>query len=190
MATNPRIPDNPQTRQGTRPELVPPPPKRPGSGLPGVLFSLLVAAALIAAIVYYMPRAPKKSPAPTAGQSPVQPTANQLQFSALHLALGPTGNEMTLQGQVMNAGNRPIIGTSVQLAFVGANGKVVGTVIQPLEGMAEKGGVLQPDELGTDPIKPNQTRAFRVTVSPVPAGWNHQLPQMTVLTVSAEGGSR
>jgi hypothetical protein len=190
MATDPRIPLSPRDTQNRRPELVPPAPKRPGSGLPGLLFAIIVAAALIAAIVYYMPRAPKKSPAPTGAQAPVQPTPNQLQFSALHLALGPTGNEMTLQGQLMNAGNRPILGASVQLAFMGANGQVVGRVIKPLEGMVAKGGVLQTDDFGTDPIKPNQTRAFRVTVSPVPAGWNHQMPQMTVMTVSAEGSGK
>ena len=190
MATNPRIPSDPRIPEKKGPEVVPPrlSPKRPGSGVPGVLFAIVVAAALIAAIVYYMPRAPKKSPPPTGSQVPVQPTANELQFSNLQLKIGPAPNEMTLQGQVMNAGERPILGSTVQLGFLGADGRVVGTTVKPLEGMVEKNGVLQPDDWGNDAMRPNQQRAFRVVVDPVPAGWNHQMPSMAVLTVSAEGG--
>lgn len=188
MATNPRVPsDSRDTGENRRPELVPPSPKRPGSGLPGVLFAIAVAAALIAAIVYYMPRAPKKSPAPTAAQAPVQPNSNQLQFTNVHLGIAPTGGAMTLEGDVMNTGARPVLGASVQVSFRDAGGKVLGNVVQPLEGMVNKGSSLQSDSFGTDPLKPNQTRPFRVTVSPVPAGWDHNLPSLTVLTVSAEG---
>jgi len=188
MATNPRIPsDSRDTGENRRPELVPPAPKRPGFGLPGVLFAILVAAALIAVIVYYMPRAPKKTPPPSAAQLPAQPGSNQLQFSNVHLGMAPTGGAMTLEGLVMNTSGRPVLGATVQASFLDSGGKVVGNVVQPLEGMVNKEGVLQSDSFGTDPLQPNATRPFRMTVSPVPAGWNHSLPNLTVLTVSAEG---
>ena len=72
MATNPRIPPNAGNLEPKRPQLVPTGPKmqRPGSSLPGVLLAIAVAAALIAAIIYYMPRAPKKTPAPSAARVP------------------------------------------------------------------------------------------------------------------------
>jgi len=188
MATNPRLPSDPQDSSNRKPQIVPPGPARktPGAG-PGVVFALIVAAALFAAIAYYMPRAPHKSPAPTGSQAPPQPTSNQLQFSNVNLRLGPAGSEVSLQGMVMNAGNRPILGSTVQLNFMDNTGKVVATVVKPLQGMAEQNGVLQSDDFGTNPLKPNQTRAFQVVVSPVPKGWNHTLPNMTVLTVSAAG---
>lgn len=185
MATNPRIPSEP-SNTSTKPQIVPPRPakKWPGAA-PGVVFALIVAAALIAAIVYYMPRAPHRSPAPTDSQAPIQPTANQLQFSNLHMMEGPAPGEVTLQGLVMNAGNRPILNATVQLNFLDANGRAVANVTKPLEGMVEQNGMLQPENWGTHPVKPNQTRAFRVTVASVPAGWNHTMPKMTVLTVAA-----
>jgi hypothetical protein len=188
MATNPRIPSNPPRTGNKRPEIVPPLAKKkwPGAG-PGVAFGIIVAAALIAAIVYYMPRAPHKSPAPTNSQSPVQPTPNELQFSNLHITNGPAAGEVTLNGTVMNAGNRPILNATVQLNFTGADGRVVGSVTEPLQGMVEQGGVLQPESWGTHPFQPNQTRVFRITLNNVPAGWNHAMPSMTVLTVGAEG---
>jgi len=186
MATNPRVPSDPNNQK--RPELVPAPVVRkkwPGAG-PGVAFALIVAAALIAAVVYYMPRAPKKSPPPAGAQAPIQPVSNELQFSNLHIALGPAGSEMTLDGSVMNAGNRPILGSTVELTFLGHDGKVVGNVTKPLQGMMVQNGLLRSDPIGTHPIPPNHTRPFRITVDNVPSGWNHQMPNVTVLTVAAD----
>lgn len=191
MATNSQLPSEPRTpRSDKRPQLVPGTgsPKRPSSGVPGVLFAIVVAAALIAAIVYYMPRAPKKAPAPTAAQVPQQPVPNELQFSQLQMTPAPTGGEITLQGEVMNTGNRPVIGATVALSFENAQGRVLQTVTAPMIGMASTpGGTLVTDEFSKDPLKPNDTRPFHVTVSPVPASWNHSLPEMRIVTVSAEG---
>ncbi len=189
MATNPRIPSGPSSPENEkRPQLVSgPSPKRPGSGVPGLFFALVVAAALIAAIVYYMPRAPRKTPPPSAAQVPTQPVANQLQFSGMRITPAPTGGAVTLQGLVMNTGNRPVIGATVQLTFQNAGGTVLGSVTAPLIGMAQKQGTLETDEFSKNPLKPNDTRPFQVTASQIPAGWNHTMPQLKVLTVSAEG---
>jgi hypothetical protein len=187
MATNPRIPpEDRNTARGGRPELVPGRPK-PVSAAPGVWVAIIVAAVLLAAIIYYLPRAPKKTPPPTAGEIPVQPANNQLQFSNLKITLAPTGGAMNLDGQVMNAGDRPILGATVELTFRDNTGKAIETVDRPIEGMVQKNGALVTDEFGADPIKPNQPRLFRVTVDRVPAGWNHQMPEMKITTVSAEG---
>ena len=188
MATNPRIPpDSRDTRQAKGPELVPP-PQRPTSALPGVLFAIVVAAALIAVIAYYMPRAPKKSPPPTAAQVPVQPNGSELQFTELHIATAPTGGAATLEGQVMNTGSRPVIGVVTELSFRDKGGAVLANIQAPVEGMTKKGTSLQPDAFANDPLKPNAARPFRITVEQVPSGWNHQMPGMQVVTVSAAGG--
>lgn len=103
------------------------------------------------------------------------------------MALAPTGGSLNLDGQVMNTGDRPIIGSMVQLTFRNASGAIVGTATSPLEGMTDKDQTLISDAFATDPLKPNDTRSFRVRASRIPAGWNHNVPEMTVLTVSAEG---
>ena len=190
MATNPRIPSRePSDAREQGPQLVPglSAPKRPSSGVPGVLAGIIVAIALIAAILYFMPRAPRKTPPPSAAQVPTQPSGSQLQFTEMHISPAPTGGAVNLDGQVMNTGDRAILGAMVRLSFRDASGAIVGTATVPLEGMATKGQTLVRDDFSTDPLKPNATRPFRASVSRVPAGWNHTMPKMSVLAVSAEG---
>lgn len=185
MATNPQGPF--QTREPRKgPELVPGQPKKPVTAVPGVLLAIVVAAALIAAIVYYMPRAPKITPGPTGGQAPTQPIANGLQFSNLHMTQGPQG-EMTLDGLVLNEGPRPVLGVTAQLTFLGNDGKVLQTVNQPLQGMMVQNQGLVPDNWSVHPLRPNQQAPFRVNVAHTPAGWNHQFPAMKLITVGSEG---
>jgi hypothetical protein len=193
MATNPQIPSEPGRMGNDKgPQLVPGmgATKRPGSGVPGVLLAIIVAAALLAVIGYYMPRAPKKTPPPTAAQLPQQPGANQLQFSHLQMTPAPTGGALTLRGQVMNTGGRAVIGATVMLGFQDAQGRVLQAVSAPLIGMAARNNSLATDEFSKDPLKPNDTRPFEVSVSQVPAGWNHTMPEMKVVTVSAEGNQQ
>ncbi len=190
MATNPQFPPEPRKSNAEkRPQLVSESGarKRASSAVPGVLFAIVVAAALIAVIAYYMPRAPKKTPPPTAAEVPQQPTANQLQFSNVQMTPAPTGGAVSLRGQVMNAGSRPVIGATVVLSFQDAHGRILQTISAPMIGMTTKNNDLVTDEFSKDPLKPNDTRPFQVTVSQVPAGWNHTMPGMKVVTVSAEG---
>ena len=190
MATNTRLP-NPPADQPKRPQLVPGQDiasrQAARSALPAVLFAILVAILLIGAVLYYMPRAPKRTTSPTAAQVPVQPDVNQLQFSNLQISLAPTGGAMNLDGQVMNSGSRPVLSAIAELSFRDSNGKLISNVRQPLVGMTQSGNSLKEDNFGTDPLKPNQSRPFRITVDQVPAGWNHQTPEMRIVTVSSEG---
>ncbi len=191
MATNPRIPpDQRNATEERRPQLIPGgrPPRKGLTAVPGVLFAIVVAAALLAALIYYLPRAPKKAPAPTAAQAPVQPVSNELQFTNMKIDMAPTGGAMELVGNVINSGNRPVLGATVQLTFFDSKGTALEAIDRPLVGMVRNSdGALATHEWGTDPVQPNQTRMFRVTVDQVPATWNHLMPGMKVLSVATEG---
>ena len=127
------------------------------------------------------------APAPSAGQSPTQPIANQLQFSQLHMSVAPVGGGMRLQGLVINEGPQPVLAATAQLSFMGADGKVLETVDRPLEGTAVRNGTFVPDDWTKHPLKTSDQRPFEMTVDQVPAGWNHELPSMTITTVSSAG---
>jgi hypothetical protein len=53
--------------------------------------------------------------------------------------------------------------------------------------MALQGHNLVSDPLTKDPIKPNDTRPVRLGLDNVPRDWNHNLPEIQIVTVTAEG---
>ncbi len=187
MATNPHIPSNAVTTKRERgPQLVPAPtaPQRHGSSVPGVVAAIVVAIALVVVIFYVMPKTPMRFSEPSTTEVPTQSASSQVRFTSMRMRSAP-GAGLNLDGQVMNQGDRSILGAMVRLTFRDSSGAVVGTVTSPVEGMTDNSQKLMKDGFSTDPLKPGDTRLFRVSASRIPAGWNHIMPEMTVLAVSA-----
>ena len=187
MATNPRIPHEQSESRRKRPEIVPKTgrmvPKRPGSGMGGAALAIIIALALLAAVLYYLPRSPHQRPAPSASQVPVQPNNSQLQLSGLQMSMEPTGAALYLDGRLTNHGPRPITGAVFEVKLRDNNGRIVEHYQRPMQGISSVKGE---NEFTKRPIKPNETRFFRVTVSPLPASWNHEMPEMQAIMVTAE----
>jgi hypothetical protein len=186
MATNPKLPDYPNI-----------PPRRSGdehakvqmirkSKFPWPIMALIAGAAILIAIIALLPRTPHVTPAPTGAQIPQQPTAEQVQLTDMKIAPSPVGNALYLTGILHNMGNTAITGVQVQAQFLGRNGPMLQTITRPVEGIVG-GGSSEPltaQDLTKAPIKPDEARPIRIYFEHVPAGWNHQLPQLTVTTVT------
>jgi hypothetical protein len=179
MATNPQFPQQrgPQRVPDVHPKLKVPPRKQ----FPWPILAIIAAAAILAAIIALMPTTPHKRTAPEAAQVPGQPTGSQVQFSHLTIKPGPTGASAYLAGQITNTGNTDITGVQVQATFKGANGQNLGTQVLPVE---ELKSPTQAQDFTKDPIKPNQARDFRITFDNVPAGWNHDVPAISISAVT------
>lgn len=176
MATNPRIPQQEPPRLQLQPR----------SRVPWVLIALIAAAALLVALILWLPRTPRAQMAPNAAQVPQQPTGSQIQFTNMNITPAPTGNVVRLQGRMVNMGSTDLTGAIVAATFLGANGQPVGTVQAPVMGV--EGGSNSADQPLTDaPIKPSEARIVRMDFANVPAGWNKQLPSLQVVTVTAAG---
>jgi hypothetical protein len=184
MATNPRIPDAFKPDQQRGPGLH---PKRPKSGVGGVVLALIVAALLITAVIYFMPRSPKATPPATGATVPAQPTGNQVQITNLTMASGPTDKAVSLQGVINNHGQTTINGLAVQATFRGENGTVAGQENAKVLGLKQEGQTFVSDDLTKVPIKPNDSRPFRVTFDNVPQGWDHSMPGLRIVTVTGTG---
>lgn len=187
MATNPRLPDQNEHRG---PSLVPK-VERPKSAAPGVILAIITAGLLIAAIVYFMPRAPKATHAPVSGATlPAQPVPGQLAFSDMNMTIDPTGQALNLDGEITNNSNEVINGVMAQVSFTLKDGKIV-TVNAPVQGIdlgharkdgAEISGSTQ--NLVNDPIKAGEERAIMINVPNVPKDWNHTMPGLAVVTTT------
>jgi hypothetical protein len=181
MATSPKLPDFPQI-----------PPRRPEnehakvqmirqSKFPWPIMILIAGAVLLLAIFALLPKAPHVTAPPTGAQVPQQPTADQVQLTNLKLAPAPAGGAAYMTAILHNTGDTAINGVQVQAQFLGRNGPVLETVTVPVQGLADR---TTSQDLNQAPIKPNESRPVRIYFQHTPAGWNHQLPELTVTTVT------
>ncbi len=180
MATNPKFPNMGPTPVPQHPRI--PSPKKQ---FPWALIAIIVAAAILAGIIYWLPQAPKAQTPPTAAQVPQQPTGSQIQLSNLKITPAPGGGSFYLDGTLINNGNTTVNGLTAELSFKNAQGQTLETQQDAVEGIATKNG--QPsgtEPLTQDPIKPRQSRPFRIAVSQVPEGWNHEIPGMRIVAVT------
>jgi hypothetical protein len=177
MATNPQFPE--QQRPHLQPRLQTPPKGR----FPWPLVAIVIAAAILAALIWWLPQTPKKQLPPNAAV-PAQPTGNQVQLTNLKMTPSTMGSALYVEGMLYNNGNTEITGVQVQAAFHGINGQVLETQTRPVEGMVGNSAT-QAQNLDQAPIKPNQSRAVRVYFDHYPAGWNKQMPDLKVTTVTA-----
>ena len=184
MATNPKLPQFPdipprrRTDQPAKLQII----KK--SKFPWPIFILIVGAVLLAGILYFLPRAPRTKNIPVAAQVPQQPVPAQVQLTNMKIQPSPVGGALYLTGILHNAGNTPINGVQVQAQFIGKNGIVVQSQTGPVQGLV---GGTSPQDLAQAPIKPEESRPIRVYFERTPAGWNHQLPQLTVTMVTGIG---
>ncbi|MGE5207653.1 MAG: DUF2393 family protein [Chlamydiota bacterium] len=178
MATNPQYPE-PQ-RPHLHPRLQIPPKRR----FPWPLIAIIIAAAILAALIWWLPQTPKKQLPPNAATVPAQPTGNQIQLTNLKMTPSPVGSAFYVEGMLYNNGNSDITGVQVQAKFQGANGQVLETQTRPMEGVVGN-SASEVQNLVQAPIKPNQSRAVRVYFDHYPAGWNKQMPDLKVTTVTA-----
>jgi hypothetical protein len=184
MATNPRIPEQHDHATVHAEESR----KR---AFPVPLIILIVAAAILGTLIYYLPRTPKAEPEPTGAITPAQPTNGQVRLTDVSLASSPVGNQIYINAVLHNAGNTAINGVVVNVSFPGSNGKTAGTVQAPVFALTGESNSIQ-EPLVNHPIVPNGEQAVRIVVPNAPAGWNRQLPGVTVAevtAVSAEGGA-
>lgn len=177
MATNPKLPP-----QHEHPSLS----MQPRSRVPWVLIALIVAAAILVALILWLPRAPRQGMAPSAAQVPSQPTGSQIQFANMNITPATTGNAFELQGRMTNQGQTDITGVLVDATFKSNSGQNLETVRVPVMGV-EGGSNTATQPLTDAPVKPGETRSVRMDFTHVPEGWNRQLPELSVVTVTAAG---
>lgn len=180
MATSPQFPPNMPPRG---PHEVPKlqVPKR--KGFPWPLLAIIVAAVILIALIFWLPRIPHTGSMPTGASVPAQPTASQIQLSGFRMTAAPAGAAFYLDGMLSNNGNTDVTGVQAQVNFLGSNGQVVGSETRPLGELSERTD-LKSEDLVQNPVKPSASRPVRIYVDHPPANWNKQMPELSVTTVT------
>lgn len=157
---------------------------RRSSSLQRRLISTAIALVVLVLMLRYLPSGTKDAQA-KAKPAAVQAVPADLHYSALLMSQAPGGEALYLDGMVTNTGNATVTGATAEVQFVDAQGHAIASLQKPLVGMAHGGTDLIRNEFARNPITPNEVRFFRVAVEQVPANWNHELPALKIVTVTA-----
>ena len=166
------------------------PPQSQESGPPwlalGIGATLILAA--VAAAFLLSSRAPLPAPAAT-GVSPLHPYAAQLRLTdpKMSTAQNFVGATVTyLEGTVTNGGDKTVNGATVESIFRNSLGEMVQKDSQPLMYIHARKPYTDTSDLRSNPLKPGETREFRLTFDHVSADWNHGFPELRVTAVNLQ----
>lgn len=143
-----------------------------------------IGVALMAVVVGTVILLGRKSSAPVS--STLDPYASSLQFSDLHLQVAQNfaGSSVRyLDGSVTNTGSRTVTHVSVQVLFKNSLGEVVDKPTEPLRSLVSRGPYDDMEDLEARPLRPQETREFRLVFEHVSQDWNHQYPELQVVAV-------
>ncbi|HXE92135.1 MAG TPA: DUF2393 family protein [Terriglobales bacterium] len=111
----------------------------------------------------------------------------KLQFADLKMSevANFVGGKVTyLEGQLTNQGDRTVSGVTVEIVFRNSLGEVVQKETLPVKVHEQRGPYVDVTDLKAAPLKPGETRGFRLIFDHVSADWNREYPAITVTAVS------
>jgi len=151
-----------------------PPASSPKSfGSIPIIAAAVVAIILIAVILYFSHSTPQ--PAPEAPATPeAKAYVHNLKLSNVSVKAAENLMQqrvVEIDGDITNAGPRPLQIVEVYCYFYGVNGRQLARKRVP---MVEKAG---------SPLKPGETRAFRLPFDTLPDGWNQAVPGMVIANI-------
>ena len=90
----------------------------------------------------------------------------EVSLKATESYVGQTVTE--IEGKITNAGDRTVKHADVYCIFYNSYGEVV---------------IRERVPIVTSPLKPGESRAFRLPFDDIPGGWNNQMPQLVIARI-------
>jgi len=176
------MPDEQATPQ-PQPEFKVQPPKESSLPWPAIAIGIVCVAVVVGLFILFSGRKPA---AITRAASPYA-SHLALQNAALSQAENFIGGTVTyIDGQLLNTGDKTVTHATVAATFHNTLGETVQQEELPLEVLDRSGPYPQALDLKVAPLKPQQAREFRLTLSHVSADWNQQLPELKVVEVETQ----
>ncbi len=97
------------------------------------------------------------------------------------------GQQVTyIEGKITNNGGKTVKNAVLQITFHDSLGQVAQKENQRLMVITTREPYIDTAPLSSAPLKPSQTREFRLTFEHVSGDWNMQVPEVSVLKISTE----
>ena len=136
------------------------------------LFFMVIALLILGGVVAWFIL---RTQANTGPSSPLTPDSkayvrnlklSEVTMKATESYVGQTVTE--IEGKIANAGDRVVMRADVFCIFYNSYGEIV---------------IRERVPIVTTPLKPGDTRAFRLPFDDIPAGWNNQMPQLVIARI-------
>jgi hypothetical protein len=139
-----------------------------------IVTGLVAAVATIAAFLYFS----RLTPPPTAQQGPASAEAKAYvrNLALSDVTMQASENFMRqqvveIQGKIANNGSRPLRSVEVYCLFYGIDGRELHRERLPIV-------------RSSAPLKPAETRSFRLPFDSLPDGWNQAMPKMVIAQIA------
>jgi len=136
----------------------------------GLLIGAVATVTLLAGILFYLSRpAPNSAPPPVSGEA----KAYVSKLTLSDVTMQATENFMKqrvveIEGKIGNEGNRELHGIDVYCLFYDVSGHEIHRERVPI--LNRKG----------PPLRPGESRAFRLPFDSLPEGWNQTMPKLVI----------
>lgn len=143
-----------------------------------ILIAGILAVMVAAAVSVYLSGTPKNANAQVAASAEAKAYLPNLGLS--DVGMKATLNFMQQQvveveGKITNKGPRPVRSIDVYCLFYGVNGREVHREIVPIV------------QSTTAPLKPAETRSFRLPFDSLPDTWNQAMPRIAIAQITFAG---
>src|SRR4051812_48285349 len=121
--------------------------------------------------------------------SAVDPYVKNVQLSDFKLSQAENfvgGNVTYLEGKVTNAGNKSVSGAQVRVVFKNSLDEVAQSENLTLMVITARQPYIDTAPLNAQPLKPAESRDFRLAFEHFTADWNGAMPDVTVRTVTTQ----
>jgi hypothetical protein len=122
-------------------------------------------------------------------QRAADPYVKNLQLSDFKLSQAENfvgGNVTYLEGKVNNAGNKTVTGAQVRVVFKNSLDEVTQAENLALMVITSRQPYIDTADLRSQPLKPGDTRDFRLTFEHVTADWNGAMPEVQVASATTQ----
>jgi hypothetical protein len=161
--------------------------KEPRNIVPWVLAGGVVL--VIAGVLFFLGSYHKAPANPGgAGLAPPDPYATNLTISDVKMSESSSvgGAKQTyLDGVIANHGTRTLTGLTVQVAFRDYTNQLAQKETMPLSLIRTRQPYIDTEPVSAAPIKPGESREFRLIFDHVADGWNQQYPEVRVIQIAA-----
>jgi len=158
----------------------------PRSKLPWIVAGgvVLIALGVLVAVGH---RAEPANPG-GAGLAPADAYAANLPITNLQMSQAGSmvGTQSTyVDGQIRNQGGKTVIGITVQVAFRDVGNQLVQKETLPLNLIRMREPYVDTQPMSAAPIRPGETREFRLIFDHVAQDWNQNYPEVRIIQVQS-----